>query len=826
MIEEYIRQGYDVTFDQEFVLVRKPQPEVKDLNSELQRYFLRGIPVKSKYTANINWDGGASSGVAKLILGSSKTVTMEVNASGATYDLDVGSMGAGQFPVGVRAEIEGRADERQGLGTLTIVQPPAWADIFQFKANKQGDHVFYKGEYKLPEKPLDAHVSIPSLVPYVGGAWGILPSQIKVGLTANSSGVREKDQVSAQGGFGLGNRKFTLAAKGNVYTTIQPDDMLFESEQATLSTSGVFYQERLGLVSLVPGASALLNVPVIGNLLQALNAAFAISGDVHGAMSGRGRLGVRGDKLEITEGGFNAGLGVRAAAGISVVAAWAQVSGGGEGSLDMDLIPAAKVNSCQILLHFQAAAGAFGYQVGPIQGQHPLVSCAPAALQTQAFLPRPVMRYGQSDFISHEQAVTHTTNGDIITETVLVENASLQAQPQLAAGPDGRLALVWNSLTNTGAADAVSLRLFDGETWGDAIRLNQLGRPSFNPTVAFDDQGHVLAAWSEALSQPDPDGLTETFARSLEIAWARVDADSGQIVERERLTDNNDLDFGPKLNVARDGSVWLAWQQSPSASLVGTIASPNRLLTTTWADGWPQPETVTADLAGTLFWKLAAVNSDNAWLVADQDTDGDLSTAVDREIIFAKHMASGWSPVSSLTDNQVNDTAPLLAIDASGQPVIAWLQEDAVMGLVGDPFSSQPGVWFDADSGIGPMLSNGELLTANNDELILLWPEGTAQGQDIWLSHRSILSQTWSRAEPIFKDAKQRQSPTAVMVAGNDILLGQTVAGIEEEQMDFESGTTSVPVVDDLAQLTLTRIPTGFLPSAQHPTIYLPIQSN
>ena len=49
------------------------------------------------------------------------------------------------------------------------------------------------------------------------------------------------------------------------------------------------------------------------------------------------------------------------------------------------------------------------------------------------------------------------TNG--LTETVLATNASLQARPQLVAGPSGRMALVWNSVSGSGASDAVSVRV-------------------------------------------------------------------------------------------------------------------------------------------------------------------------------------------------------------------------------------------------------------------------------------------------------------------------------------------------------------------------------
>ena len=305
---------------------------MNSLSAKLRQYFLRGIPVTNLYTAAINWDG-ADPGQARLILEGDSPRDMNVNGSGATYDLQIGSLArSGDIPISVEAELPTGVDRQDNLATLTLVETPAWTQPFNLQATTQADHVLYKGQYRLPDKPLEAHVDLPPILPYVGGTWGLLPTQLKAGLTANSLGSREKDAVSAQGGFGLGKRTFTLAASGNIYGTLGHDALQFESDQLALSTSGIFFQERLGVISVIPGASALFSIPVIGDLMQALNSALSVSADVHGSMTGRGRLAVKGSTIGLTEGNFDATLGVRAAAGIDTPVAWALIQGGGEGS--------------------------------------------------------------------------------------------------------------------------------------------------------------------------------------------------------------------------------------------------------------------------------------------------------------------------------------------------------------------------------------------------------------------------------------------------------------------------------------------------------------
>ncbi|HRJ45668.1 MAG TPA: hypothetical protein PL105_27445, partial [Caldilineaceae bacterium] len=77
-------------------------------------------------------------------------------------------------------------------------------------------------------------------------------------------------------------------------------------------------------------------------------------------------------------------------------------------------------------------------------GQVVLTVVSPAA-------PNARLVYGGSGPRLAEQHVTRiqTTNG--LSETVLAANVSLAARPQLAAGAAGSLALVWNSVSASGA---------------------------------------------------------------------------------------------------------------------------------------------------------------------------------------------------------------------------------------------------------------------------------------------------------------------------------------------------------------------------------------
>ncbi len=831
MAQIYRNAGMEVTFSRGYSLTRKPQPKVEGLTASLRQYFLRGIPVTNRYTAQIDWDGGEP-GSARFILEGEQPQDMIVNGNVATYDLPLGAIQrTGDIPISIEADIEGRTDRIDNLGPLTLVPVPNWATPFAFQARPpQGDSVLYKGEYRLPDQPLSANVTLPDWLPYVGGTWGLLPTQLKVGLSAKSIGTRERDGLAAQGGFGLGKRRFTLAASGNLYGTISHDALIFETDPLTLSTYGILWQDRWGLISLIPGAQSLFGVPVLGDLLQAIDNTAGITADIHGGMTGTGRLGVVGDKVGLTEGRFDATLGAQATANLSLLVAYVYLTGGGDGYLTMQIVPSPKATRCEVRLYFQMRAGAFGYSTTLLDARHTFVACTSASGQTLLYpldqpFAAPELRYGGPPLAEAERILQQMRTTNDLNETILAENASPQAQPQLAIGANGRRAFIWNSLGASAAADVISLRLFDGAAWGNAIVLSQPNKPAFNPAAAFTANGNLLVAWTEAQIAPDPNQLTEAFVRSFEIAWAEIDPGTGAVVRRGQMAADTTMDFGPRLAAAPDGSVWLAWQTSSGLSLTGTAASPNRLQAARWSgSGWASAEAATSNLTGVLFWRIAAADANRVWLVADQDIDGNLGTANDREIFVYKRTASGWAAAQRLTNDALTDTAPLLALTPAGQPILAWSHAgNTVKGLIGDPATTPPQVWFAADANIGPSLGTGDLLVGADGKLSLIWPENTDMGQDVWLARFNPANQIWSQPAPIFHSAEQRSSLSARLLAGGDILLASTVAQVGQKTVAFAGGVqVTVPSVAETARLTVVAIPAGYIPTPAHPQLFLP----
>ncbi len=83
--------------------------------------------------------------------------------------------------------------------------------------------------------------------------------------------------------------------------------------------------------------------------------------------------------------------------------------------------------------------------------------------------------------------------------------------PAVAAGPEGRLHIVWDDSVDTGMGydvPEVFYKGFDGSAWGEDIRISTHPADSYNATVAVDDTGDVSVMWMD-----DRSGDTDIYFR-------------------------------------------------------------------------------------------------------------------------------------------------------------------------------------------------------------------------------------------------------------------------------------------------------------------------
>ncbi|MBN2002001.1 MAG: hypothetical protein JXA21_01485, partial [Anaerolineae bacterium] len=802
-------------------------PFLNNLAVQYERYFLETVALNNRYRATVDWNGNAPGHVTFAGAGQS----VDVAASGETVDfnLDLGSVPAGQHTVEATAYTAEGDPSIARETDLIIVPLPGWGRNANFAVDSRaGSTVIYKGHTHAPEQPLKLpYLDIPDIIPLVNGRWGIPPLQVPVDLLATSAGGQSAPapmKTTVELYLGGDVPEVDLDFEGETITSMGPTALtLAKSEVET--TVPIFNKEvQVGLLDLVPQMAAITRAPIVGDLVEALNGIASLTGQLNVNVDGTVTIGPNTANSALT---FTSGsLTPRVQAHVqfmlnffNLASAW--VGGGGAGQFTLQVAPEPRWQGCNLSLNFSAGARVAGLFHEQYTREWPVTTCGGAAelgsskgFATTLSAPTFSLIARPADW-QPERAVLNTQTRNGVEQTTLVENAAADAAPALAVGPENRLAFVWISEDPDLArprSQEISLRLYDGAAWGDPIRLTDNMTFDAAPAVAFDRAGRVVVAWVEHKERKlTADVVFDTdFAQVLEIFFAVIDPAKGKILRQAPLTSDNVMDFNPQLARGQDGALWLGWINSPGATLTGNAAEPNRVMAAQW-DGarWTEPEAALDGLVGTLTWRLAARDTEQALIVADVDRDGKLSTAADREIVVAERTDDGWASARDVTADAVLDMAPLAAYTPAGEPLLAWASEGTVFGLSGD-LAAAPQSWLTLDDAT-PLL-NGVLLTGAGGERLLLWPEQTA-ALDVNVSRYDPARGTWSAPEAFLSQTRQATSLTAGITAQGDLVVGLASLDPVTEAVTLETGETfAMPGQAQAASLLVAGVTSSFTP--------------
>lgn len=789
-------------------------PMLSEISPQYVRYFLQEIPQQNQYSTTVDWNNQPPGKVTFSLNGVTKDGQMSGNVASQVFEI-------GNLPVGknllTAVAIAANNNMSPTMSHVVIlVTQPGWAKKAGFAGHPETDHIIYVGKQKYPEKPLDASITLPDFIPFIGGPWGLLPTQLNLNISATSAGGMKNDKITGQGGVGLGGKQFNLDVSGATYTDMSETELRFLTSTAYLKLDPVTFSKQVGLITIIPGADSLFTIPVLGDLLKGVNGIASVTGNITTSLYGEGDIEAKSDQsaLEFVNGKMTTEVEISVMSSVDVGLAWALVEGGGNGWVKYQLVPEMKPIDCMVKLFFKAAAGlASFFHVNPAVYSHDwtIAQCTPTTYEGGNMLAsyRPLSFTVQPQL---EQMTETKTWAAGIEETILVEDASRHAKPALALDPNnGNMAFTWMSVDPSQTQTSqIKLRYYDGEEWGEPVNVSQGVQPAFTPTVAMDGQGSVLLVWAENKSTSVPTALDEDFARAMEIHYAVYDPQVGKISIKGALTDDDVLDFSPQIARGTDGSLWLAWQSSPFASLAGTGGAPNQIKTARWnGKEWSDVQLAATNLVGTIWWNLAA-GDNRALLIYDVDTDGDLLTAQDREIFIVKG-GKNWGKPQQLTKNNVLDTAPKAVYTPEGEPVLVWLRGNEVVGLI-DKLSGEAKTLFNTEIGPGNQLGEGVLIAGVGGELGLVIPGASNSGPDVWLVKYDPAAKFWDdQKEPLLKNGNLELSISAGLAQNGDLLIAAASVPIESQEVTLTDGNTGkIPVVGETANLEYAKISAAF----------------
>ncbi|MGA7731764.1 MAG: hypothetical protein WCD37_10905 [Chloroflexia bacterium] len=791
-------------------------PIVTGVTQQLEQIFLEKVtPVLNQYTATIDWGKGGPGSVSFQV--GNLTVVGDLIGDTASAPIPVDSLPAGNNKLIVTATSAENKTSQPFERIIQVVPVPPWALPSNLDAKTQDTFVLYQSSTPrlLPAQPMEARISVPSFIPYLGGDWGLQPTQFQINLAASSAGGLSNATPTGTGGVGVAGAQFPLTVRSDsfVRTNMTDAGLLFDEGVVKMELPQAQFTRKLGLLQVIPGAGVIFDIPVVGKALKTLDIS-AFTAALRTRLSGDGKLGVDGADFEFVDGQITSEVEMVIAAGPNFAdTIFLQLVGSANGSLTFGLTPTLHATNCSVSASVFAMYGAFGFfgTVPNPPSATQLVSCEQfqaggfgsllAAPQQQ--ITEPLRITPRSPSWQPERVPNTPTEASAngVLSATLIENAGAHiATPYLASGPGGRMALAWVSDTPDRARPQsfqTRLRLFDGKAWGPAITISDNTQPDYSPSAAFDAKGQVIVAWvqnKDANLGPNT-SLTHDLLKGMEIAYAVMDT-QGTPVKSGTLTDDSALDLGPQLAAASDGTVWLAWQSNPNGHLSANSDNRSEIKTARWTgQEWSTPEQAYREIESSVNWHLAAYDAETALIIAAPHAVDSVS------ISTIERSGSGWAPPYTLATNVTPGARPRAAYSNS-EPVVAWSGENGISGLVGD-LKATPALWLTDTATL-------EGLTAGGSGTLALAMSGVSSegAHALMLSKYDPQAGEWSRPESLVGDWNATSAPAFVGNANGDVAVtyAQPVPTTEDIALP-NSETIEVDGMPELANVQLARMP-------------------
>lgn len=294
----------------------------------------------------------------------------------------------------------------------------------------------------------------------------------------------------------------------------------------------------------------------------------------------------------------------------------------------------------------------------------------------------------------------------------------------------------------------------------------------FAPDIVFLPDGRLLGVW-QRVKDPSLDGTDlGAYMGAMEIVWGIFDPASSSWSAISAVTENSFLDQEPRLLLA-GAEIFLLWQSNPGNEWIGDALNPTQIYLARWnGNGFDPSASPSAGFVDAFDFDVAA-DSDRVRLAYAQDTDGDLSTATDKEIFYLDYLlvdpsdplgpAPGWGESLQVTINATPDSQPRFARNASGAgspDLLFWVNGADVVRLV------------DADLGLtSPVIGNGGFpvgaeyqVLDTGEDLMICWPDLNEGHPDIAarFDHGSGFSET------VFLTRDAAQETDLLMLPGAD----------------------------------------------------------
>ncbi|MBI3194468.1 MAG: hypothetical protein HYZ34_08400, partial [Ignavibacteriae bacterium] len=636
--------------------------------------------------------------------------------------------------------------------TFCAITKPSW--LPNPSASCGGGTVQYEVYLTFPDNavaPLTENIPDGSNV-FVEGALGF------IGLPEASTTLKipgTSDPMTANFSFKIGDQGVSVNITGTIDAGINcGQNTLTATGMATL-TANVQKTFSLGwdFSPYLPSCTGWLGFPPVKQLCNSVHAvasAVNIGATVGGTIAVNASVGV--PPLKFLGGSASATVYIRPFVNFFTFHA----NGNGRLTFGID-IPSFNLHTPQAEVDFTATESITGwsYQFGPYTypGAIPFRQEFIADLMRELTFAPEGTRYNFQD-------------------SVVATNVPSDAMPVFAFGSNGKAAAAWVTKHGSNARPSgnISLKLFDGTTWGSVISLNSDVQVDQNPSIAFDNANHVVVAWERNSSLPVPtaDSLLYSgdYLREFDIHYAIIDAVNGSVLQRDSFGLPLQYDAKPKLMKGTDGNVLLEWQQTLGNTFFGDGTDSLYLHGRWWNGTTWSGELTSIGLTGILHWEPAVHNQDTAHVACIKEMNDDFSTAQDWEVFTIPLNGTTWSAPQQITNDSRIDFGVHSTYTPGGQPVLTWFRDSVVVGVIGN-LTQTPATWLLHEHQISAEFMNGAV-KVTSDSVVLMW----TSGGKIQYSAASIAAQQFQKQEIVNFTMDAQQFPSLNIDSQGKLRLG------------------------------------------------------
>ncbi len=765
------------------------------LTATYEGVFVAGVSASNTVIATVDWAGKQPLHVVFSLQGVSSEIGTATDSAEIAYDMGVDLV---YSPSGALNELTATAVATDGARSaparmhLWGLELPEWATSLETMLDLDFDddlttrRLVFSGDVELLSGGIDGIVHVPERIPEIGGTWGVTldPIHFSWELSAwpSSSGSGLRGAFDIQGDWGGaacagGDRKDPLAAAFQGSGDFFPDVRL-ASVGAELSASMTFELPKVPLLCQWTGCCT-GSCPYF----QA-----SISPGVSGAVymeQGQPDL-IAGLKFKEGELGLEATVKGTVGIGDEGTAVSARGTIGGRPYVTLQF-PADDMNSCPLSAYVKEAgvdllakltaelwrwdrtwdwefniyhcpdSGFYMSAATPIDGSNGEVR-----IVERAYLRAPE---GYCVFPRIGQVADALVGG--LPEPIL--NVGTVPAPSVASTADaGLLLFVFDDAKKpTGQHQEIYFARWDGNQWTTHAPLTDNIQPDTQPVPAIDSSANEIAVWVRA-AQPDGSEVgPRDVIGGTEIVFSSFDSVSGTWAAATPLTSNSYADMQPWFESTSAGEPRVLWLSSP------TNAIP------VWHDEEIAPlvDVLAADWTGTAFGNPYPIatglqtatppdvleSKTHQFLAYVWDGDSNAATSEDREIMVRqRRVGEAWGADAQLTTDLLSDTAPQLAADESGTPILVWVKRMVPQKQPGDGAATQDELWFSSWDGAGwavpsialkaDGITEPVLMRNAAGRVILFWVAASQAFSDLYYSVYDSASGEWGPPQKLTDD--------------------------------------------------------------------------